>query len=70
MQYIPPYIKDKRSQVQSSPFRVTFLSLILLVGYQVILTRFSSYRNVALARQVTELKNQRVRCDVNPEPLV
>jgi len=59
----------KRSQDQSSPFRVTFLLLILLVGYQVILTRFPSLRDVALARQVTELTNQRVIFDVNPEPL-
>ena len=60
---------SRRSQVQSSPFRVTFLSLTLHLGYQVILTRFPSLRDVALARQVTELTNQRVRFDVNPEPL-
>ena len=34
-----------------------------------ILTRFPSRRDVALARQVTELKNQRVKFDMNPEPL-
>ena len=41
----------------------------VFVGVQVILTRFPSLRDVALARQVTELTNQRVRFDVNPEPL-
>jgi hypothetical protein len=31
--------------------------------------RFSSRRDVELARQATELTNQRIRFDVNPEPL-
>jgi hypothetical protein len=39
----------KRSKVQSSPFRVTFLALTFFVGYQDILTRFPSCRKVALA---------------------
>jgi len=56
---------SKRSQVQGSPFRVTFLALILPVGYQIILTRFPSHHDVALARQVTVLTNQWVRFDVN-----
>ena len=36
---------------------------------QVLLTRFPSFRDVALARQVKELTNQRVKFDVNPEHL-
>jgi len=32
------------------------------------LPRFPSRRDVALARQVTELTNQRIRFDMNPEP--
>ena len=36
---------------------------------QVILRRFRSRRDVELARQGTELTNQLVRFDMNPEPV-
>ena len=58
-----------RSGPGSSPFKVTFLASILLVGYQIIITRFPSRRDVALARQVSELTNHRVRFEVNLEPV-
>ena len=60
----------KCSQVQSSPFRVTFLSLILLVSCQVILTLYLYRCDMEIERQVTEPTNQLVRFDVNPEPRV
>jgi hypothetical protein len=59
---------SKRLQDQSSPFRVAFLALTLLIGYQIILICFPFRCDVALARQVAELANQLVRFDVNPEP--
>ena len=45
-----------------------FLALILLAGYQAILTRLSFHHDVAMAQQITELTNQLVRFDVNSEP--
>ncbi len=85
------YVFCRRSQVQSllmkSGFRVTFLSLSLVVGYQVLDETSNgstgtsgmiihilklSIRNVLLIQRhfPSELKNQRFRLDVNPEPLI
>jgi hypothetical protein len=61
--------RSKPSQVQSSPFRVAFLALTLLIGYQIILTCFPFRCDVALARQVAELANQLVGFYLNPEPV-
>jgi hypothetical protein len=41
------------------------LWLILIIIHM----RFPSLRDVALARQVSKLTNQRIRFNVNPEPL-
>jgi hypothetical protein len=43
--------------------------LILLAGYQVILTRFPSRRDVVMTLPVTELTNQQLRFNDNPQPM-
>ncbi len=72
-----------RSQVQSSPFRVTFLALTLLVGYQVLdetsngsagasgmiihILKLSIYYVLLIQRHVKRILM--FRFDVNLEPM-